>query len=1225
MRVLAVSLLLQLVSLPAADLVLHYSFNEGSGGIVRDRSGHGLHGRRLGGSYVVSDRGMALRLDGIDDRVEYTDFDTKGMPASFTLLVRLRVDVQAGAGTTRLIFGDVASRSVLRNFNLKLDKYERIHAEWGNGESFVQVHAPAKELAGGWHMLAVVGDPVEQQALLYVDGRRVAQAEAAYGPRLIGGAPRFRSGSWWARNAFQGDLDDLKVYAGVLTQEEIQAMNSKVTEADRETDHGQPVAALPDAGMAPPVNRTGLVADYTFEEGSGERLLDHSGRGNHGQIHGAQWVASPWGDALRFDGVDDYVDLGQPEDFWFGDGLTIEMWVKTIRPDPPRGHPLLIGSSAADLAVERHFNFRLDHTGYLRFEWGNRNRYREVTTDPWFLAGEWRHLAVVFAAGKTVFVYVNGTCVEAQSVALPLTRTRGDSIHIGGWYHGYLQGDVAGIRIYRRALSAAEIQAEGGTPVEQRKPVLRVTGNYSYHQNEFLATVLWSVATDTVVAAEFQILDPGHDHVLGNRCLEGDALRSGLREGSARLSISARPSGVEDHHLRVTLRDNAGQQVLSAETPVPYVPPPEWLGSEVGSEDRVLPPYTPCELARDGADSVVSVWGRRYRFGSGTLLSGIDSGGTPLLNGPVSLRATASDRPITWGGEPPTTTGQKPTRVRLETELHAKPFLVQVRTMVEFDGFIRFDCEVGATEESQLDSLELRIPLAADCTRLLHAWPMDMHGHSGALAGEWSAPFRPILWVGNEERGLSWSCESERNWYPADPQRAMEIVQQDGAPVLVCHLVGRKRLLRAGETLAYTFALQATPVRSVTRTFWDMRLHRSPPYANEYQWPQLTVAGKPKLKFLADSGARARLVWRWWDAFGYPLPLGHEERFPALVQACHGTGMQVVPYAIGFLLSDAAPEFRTFRADMLTEPEKPFTGVNRLPGLAPQMAYFVCPNSCWRDFAVAKTAACMDRYDTDGVYLDTTVRPEPCTNRLHGCGWVRPDGTVAPTYPIFAIRDLMKRLYSVVLSRKPNGFVDAHVYDCLNVPALAFATGMWNGEQLPHTKVVTEALPLDRFRTEFLGRNIGVPADLLYYKLRNYEAATALALVHDVPVRCESDDDMAAIASVYRIRSAFGCSHARFHGYWDLKSPVRAQTDGCWASSWLHPRNGVLVAVANLAPEERKVHVQVDWMALPKAPAYGVHDMRTGTVIGTDKQGFTIPLASQSWGLVWLRPGRGGR
>jgi len=54
----------------------------------------------------------------------------------------------------------------------------------------------------------------------------------------------------------------------------------------------------------------GLVACYRFDGGQGTTLHDRSGHGNHGNIHGASWVPSGSGFALRFDGLDDYVDCG---------------------------------------------------------------------------------------------------------------------------------------------------------------------------------------------------------------------------------------------------------------------------------------------------------------------------------------------------------------------------------------------------------------------------------------------------------------------------------------------------------------------------------------------------------------------------------------------------------------------------------------------------------------------------------------------------------------------------------------------------------------------------------------------------------------------------------------------------------------------------------------------------------------------------------------------------
>jgi hypothetical protein len=261
----------------------------------------------------------------------------------------------------------------------------------------------------------------------------------------------------------------------------------------------------------------------------------------------------------------------------------------------------------------------------------------------------------------------------------------------------------------------------------------------------------------------------------------------------------------------------------------------------------------------------------------------------------------------------------------------------------------------------------------------------------------------------------------------------------------------------------------------------------------------------------------------------------------------------------------------------------------------------------------------MDEYDTDGVYLDTTVRPHACRNRLHGCGYVASDGTLRSTYPVFATRELMKRLYTVVKSRKPDGIVDAHVYDCLNVPALAFSTSYWNGEQLPRREFKPDALPLDRFRAEFMGHNLGVPADVLYYCLGDYDACAGLALLHDVPVRSENERDFAVLTSIWRVREAFGCKDAEFIGYWNAGNLVQVEPQGCYASLWVHPTNGILAVVANLTRKPAEVHVALSWEQLGPATQLTAEDVRLAKPLDFQGRRFSVALKPQGWTLVWIR------
>jgi len=73
----------------------------------------------------------------------------------------------------------------------------------------------------------------------------------------------------------------------------------------------------------------GLVGYWRFDEGEGGTAYDYSGHGNHGTIEGAAWTDGIYGNALYFDGVDDYVSIGDSPGFDTGDEITVGAWINT--------------------------------------------------------------------------------------------------------------------------------------------------------------------------------------------------------------------------------------------------------------------------------------------------------------------------------------------------------------------------------------------------------------------------------------------------------------------------------------------------------------------------------------------------------------------------------------------------------------------------------------------------------------------------------------------------------------------------------------------------------------------------------------------------------------------------------------------------------------------------------------------------------------------------------
>jgi hypothetical protein len=205
---------------------------------------------------------------------------------------------------------------------------------------------------------------------------------------------------------------------------------------------------------------TGLVAAYGFNEGTGTTTADVSGNGNTAMLGGATWTTQGrFGAALAFNGAS-FATIADAAVLDLGTGMTLEAWVyptsgsnwqAVLLKEQPGGlvYGLYAGSSAAGVPggyVYTSGELGLEGTAAL-----------PVNT--------WSHLAVTHD-GSTLRLYVNGTQVVSRTAAGSLVTSKG-ALRLGGnqVWGDYFQGRIDEVRVYRRALGTAEIQADMATPV----------------------------------------------------------------------------------------------------------------------------------------------------------------------------------------------------------------------------------------------------------------------------------------------------------------------------------------------------------------------------------------------------------------------------------------------------------------------------------------------------------------------------------------------------------------------------------------------------------------------------------------------------------------------------------------------------------------------------------------------------------------------------------------
>ena len=203
----------------------------------------------------------------------------------------------------------------------------------------------------------------------------------------------------------------------------------------------------------------GLVSYWKFDEATGNIAFDSSGSGHDGTlVNGPTWTTGKVGNALSFDGVDDYVDIGNLD--VDGTGLTLTAWFKAdsfiagsadnrliskATGSNTQDHYWMLSTISSD-GVKLRFRVKTDGTTELIATSGN------INTD------EWVHAAAAYD-GSSMILYKDG----AEVGTLPKTGTISINSAVPAWIGrnpgGYapFDGTIDEVHIYNRALSENEV------------------------------------------------------------------------------------------------------------------------------------------------------------------------------------------------------------------------------------------------------------------------------------------------------------------------------------------------------------------------------------------------------------------------------------------------------------------------------------------------------------------------------------------------------------------------------------------------------------------------------------------------------------------------------------------------------------------------------------------------------------------------------------------------
>ena len=627
---------------------------------------------------------------------------------------------------------------------------------------------------------------------------------------------------------------------------------------------------------------------------------------------------------------------------------------------------------------------------------------------------------------------------------------------------------------------------------------------------------------------------------------------------------------------------------------------------------KVPAPWTPVKLKIGGCKAVAEVWGREYVWDHSLLPVSIRTAGREILSAPAALHALFDGEEAEFREISFLPVSEAEDKAVFTVCASAGNILVNIRWTVEYDGFLEMAMSVipywsfWGVSPVALNGLSMTFPLTEESSGLYHYWPTEQYDGlaSGAVPAEGvKCPFKPYFWAGWEFGGLGIAAETDENVELDPGTPCVSLTSEGNGRVLRWNLLERRPQAWTGREdswgdalgpVDYVFGIQATPVKEQRRDRMDFRIvHET--YTCDDRLLVPDENGETLLDHYRKCGVNWLIFHESWSAMQNYGQAVEEERFRTCVRECHRRGIRVMAY-FGYEYPTNAPQWHEKKDDyLLKNPFGHFTGGWQRHNPC-QRAYMVCYAGGYAAGMRERVRFAMEHYDLDGIYTDGTYVPWACANAQHGCGYTAPDGTRHATYPIFAVRRHVRDLYELVHGM--GGIIDTHQSSCLLAPTLAFADSFFNGESIQEKlkESFLGFLNLPAFRTEYMGKNLGLFPQMLAYTddRMPIEKAASLSLIHDVLPRPSGGRGAVETISPYWNKlCAFGSGDAVWHPYWEEGCPVVPETEHVYCS--VYEREGrLLAAVSSFNEETEDVVLRLSEPMTAAEIVPGIAEVKTG-------------------------------
>jgi hypothetical protein len=643
-----------------------------------------------------------------------------------------------------------------------------------------------------------------------------------------------------------------------------------------------------------------------------------------------------------------------------------------------------------------------------------------------------------------------------------------------------------------------------------------------------------------------------------------------------------------------------------------------WEHNTLGKAKTVHAPFVPMKWDEKGKQ--LKLWGRAYKPGAFGLLAGTETTKEVSFSSktdPVTLEVEWEDgRRETAAGDW-SVVKSEPGEFIFKGEGTCGSLRISGQSTIDVDGFCATDLKVSPSAPTALRRMELKIPLPPETdTYWFYRGRAEVHG--GAIIGSpgvlWGNVkrgkgklpeniFTPVLGLGTGDFSLWWFADGDESWILDYQKPSQEVVRENGKLFLRVSFVNKPTVLE--KPISTTFALGTSPYypdekdRRVLQWGANLRIHDTAGYGywgtgvdsiaipegegltklqNAIKTWTETERSK-QLDKVAWLGPRAEVAAR----FNSPVVLYNSGELL-------GPAMQEYDSYAGEWMGDSCPEFMPEFRDSDIHAQAPWRGGlvqdwrSQPRALGPALADLT---QSVVDFRIWHYKQNMEQLGINGYWFDNAAI-WPGKNILTDRAYRTPDGTIRGRYPVFARRELNRRLFNIYKEAGKEPFT---LVDYSTSPQ--FAQWMWATESnwyvhSPKTMTMLDNLarameydidsrpeeivnaptqPLAAFRAHATMRRIkgSIRCNLKETDPAHERASRnviGLALLHDFGV--ESGVFKLPLDKVRKILLAFGAfgdDPIVFTPYWrKLPSPLMGG-DTLPVSTYLNTKTGALLAV----------------------------------------------------------------